>query len=53
MFTCKSIRSLSTGIIFALAFISFTANANVVNLTTEYSKTPIGIDVNSRGSVGR
>jgi len=45
MFTCKSIRSLSTGIIFALAFMSLTANANVVNLTTEYIKTPIGIDV--------
>jgi len=40
-----SIRSFKKVIICALAFISITVNANVANLTTEYIKTPIGIDV--------
>lgn len=40
-----SIHSFRMLIICAFAFISFTVNANVVNLTTEYTKTPIGIDV--------
>jgi len=45
MFKFKSVLSLKQVIIIALTFISFTINANVVNLTTEYTKTPIGIDV--------
>ena len=45
MFKLKSIRSVKKVTICALTFITFTVNANIVNLTTEYSKTPIGIDV--------
>ena len=43
----KSVLSFKKVIIIALTFISFTVNANVVNLTTEYTKTPIGIDVSN------
>lgn len=45
MFRFKSILTFKRVIISALAFISFVVNAEVLNLTTEYTKTPIGIDV--------
>ena len=45
MFKLKFTHGFRIVIISALAFISFTVNANVANLTTEYTKTPIGIDV--------
>jgi alpha-L-rhamnosidase len=45
MFKFKSVLRFKIVVIITLTFISFTINANVVNLTTEYTKTPIGIDV--------
>ena len=39
----KSVLSFKKVIISALTLISFAVNANVVNLTTEYTKTPIRI----------